>query len=151
MRAEAAADHVHARQQSLIENLRRARADIDRLLGKVGDLLVLPPLEALADLMQDFHVTPRLAPGRLTSHHSTTSPLSHETPRFLSGKPRSGDRQLAWGVSPRKTVPKKQTSREAATDNLKIKASAHETPKSVAPSGLAVMMLWIPGAHAPGY
>jgi hypothetical protein len=32
-------------------------------------------------------------------------------------QPRSGDISIAWGVSPRNTVRKKSTSREAATDN----------------------------------
>jgi hypothetical protein len=88
VRTESAADHVHAGQQPLIENLRRARAGIDRLLCKVRNLLVLTPLKALADLLQNVHVTPRRTPGHLTSNHSTTSPLSQGTSRFLSGKPR---------------------------------------------------------------
>ena len=48
-----------------------------------GDLLVLSPLKALADLLQDFHVTPRRARGRLTGHHLMTSRFSQETWELL--------------------------------------------------------------------
>jgi hypothetical protein len=38
---------------------------------------------------------------------------------------RRRDRSIAWGVSPRNTVQKKPTSREAATDIFTIMAAAH--------------------------
>jgi hypothetical protein len=69
-------------------------------------------------------------------------------------EPRSGDRRLAWGVSPRMTGTKKRRSRGAATDTMRL-FSHLELPQRICRplQGLRInkRIAPIPGAHAPGY
>ncbi len=54
-----------------------------------------------------------------------------------SPEPRSGERYLAWGVSPRIETSKKMTSRGAAADVRRVAPVAHgDSRESVAPPGL---------------
>jgi len=66
------------------------------------------------------------------------NPNSRETTEFLSqgsSQPRSGGRSIAWGVSPRESVPKIETSREAATDNPEMTAAVHAAATICRPLG----------------
>jgi len=79
---------------------------------------------------------------------------SQETPDFLSrgsSQPRSGETYLAWGVSPRNTVRKNPTSREAATDDQKGMAAAHAAAAVCRPFRAPGVGRSFPGADAPGY
>jgi hypothetical protein len=67
----------------------------------------------------------------------------HSENRCISSggrQPRSGDRLLAWGVSPRELAQKNRRAR-----------NGRQTPSSAAASRLDQIRNALPGAHAPGY
>ena len=80
-------------------------------------------------------------------------PASVSCRRRSALEPRSGDRYLAWGVSPRFKSARKRPSREAATDVRALMPAAHAAGENLSPlQGSPIFPNHPdPGAHAPGY